>query len=111
MFGPLPGRRHDAFMLGVSGLTAKLENFNQPNGQPYVIYGDLAYGLKRNILALFRGAHLSPQQQDFNKEMSKVCVSVEWAFGNIYNFLHILTSRKITFSACEKLLFGGYHIG
>ena len=71
MFGPLPGRRYDAFMQGVSGLTAKLGNFYQPDGQPYVIYGDPAYGLLRNILALFRGAHLSPQQQDFNKEMSR----------------------------------------
>ena len=40
MFGPIEGRRHDAFMLGVSGLTEKLRQFDQHNGQPYVIYGD-----------------------------------------------------------------------
>ena len=49
MFGPLEARRHDAFMLGVSGLSDQLRNFNQPNGEPYVIYSDPAYGLSQNI--------------------------------------------------------------
>ena len=62
MFGPIEGRRHNAFMLGASGLTEKLWRFDQPNGQPYVIYGDPAYGISRNILASFRGAQLTPQE-------------------------------------------------
>ena len=53
MFGPIEGRRHDAFMLGVSGLSAKLRRFVQPNGEPYVIYGDPAYGITQNIVAPF----------------------------------------------------------
>lgn len=32
MFGPIEGRRHDAFMLGVSDLLPKLQGFVQPNG-------------------------------------------------------------------------------
>ena len=76
MFGPLEGRRHDAFMLGVSGLSDQLRNFDQPNGEPYVTYGDPPYGLSRNILAPFRGASITPQQQEFNKAMSRVRISV-----------------------------------
>ncbi|KAK3733408.1 hypothetical protein QZH41_012167, partial [Actinostola sp. cb2023] len=49
LFGPIEGRRHDAFMLGVSGLTARLQRFVKQNGEPYVIYGDPAYGITRNI--------------------------------------------------------------
>lgn len=94
MFGPIAGRRHDAFMLGVSGLTTKLANFNRPSGEPYIIYGDPAYGLSRNILAPFRGAHLSPEQQDFNRAMSKVRVSVEWAFGKITQYFAYLDFKK-----------------
>ena len=71
-FRPLEGRRHDAFMLGVSGLSDQLRNFKRPNGEPYVIYGDPGYGLSRNILAPFRGAYITPQQQEFNKAMSRV---------------------------------------
>ena len=56
MFGRIEGRRHDAFMLGVSGLADKLERLQTPTGEPYVIYGDPAYGLTCNILAPFRGA-------------------------------------------------------
>ena len=81
MFGPIEGRRHDAFMLGVSGLAEKLEQFQRPNREPYIIYGDPAYGLTRNILAPFRGMRLTDDQQEFNSRMSKLRVSVEWGFG------------------------------
>ena len=83
MFGPIEGRRHDAFMLGASGLTEKLRRFDQPSGQPYVIYGDPAYGISRNILAPYHSSQLTPEQRDFNKSMSQVRISVEWTFGKI----------------------------
>ncbi|CAH3142181.1 unnamed protein product [Pocillopora meandrina] len=90
MFGPIEGRRHDAFMLGVSGLSAKLRRFVQPNGEPYVIYGDPAYGITQNIIALFRQAHLTDDEQEFNTRMSRVRTSVEWGFGKIcQNFAYL----------------------
>ena len=52
MFGPIEGKRHDAFMLNESGLTPKLARLVTPNGDPYVIYGDPAYGIARNIIPL-----------------------------------------------------------
>ena len=61
MFGPLPGQRHDAFMPNVSGLMGKLANFRRPDDEPYVIYGDPAYELSRNILAPFHGTNLNTQ--------------------------------------------------
>lgn len=96
MFGPIEGRRHDAFMLGASGLAQKLQQFKQPNGQPYVIYGDPAYGLSRNIMAPFRGAHLTQQQQDFNRSMSQVRISVEWTFGKIMQYFSYLDFKRNT---------------
>ena len=90
MFGPIEGRRHDAFMLGVSGLADKLQRFQTPTGEPYVIYGDPAYGLARNILSPFRGVRLTNDEQFFNTQMSKVRVSVEWGFGKIcQNFAYL----------------------
>ena len=94
MFGPLEGRRHDAFMLAESGLLAKLQRFHTLSGEPYVIYGDPAYGVSRHILAPFHGARLTPQQQDFNRAMSKVRVSVEWAFGKIFAILGLHGLQK-----------------
>ena len=83
MFGPIEGRRHDTFMLGVSGLTGKLSRFQTPTEEPYVVYGDPAYGLARNIIGPFRGAHIADHEQAFNTEMSKVRACVEWGFKKI----------------------------
>lgn len=94
MFGPIEGRRHDAFMLGVSGLPAKLQRLVKPNGQPYVIYGDPAYGISHNILAPFRGAQVTADQAIFNKNMSKVRISVEWSFGKICQYFAYLDFKK-----------------
>ena len=107
MFGPMEGRRHDAFMLSVSGLPNKLRPLSQPNGQPYVLYGDPAYGLSRNILSPFRGAHLTPLEQDFNQKMSAVRVSVEWEFGKIlqqFSYLDFKKKLKSLTPACKEIL-------
>lgn len=82
MFGPIEGKRNDAFMLGVSGLSSKLNRLQKPNGEPYVIYGDPAYGLTRNILAPYRGAQITDDQQEFKgvcrmgfgEDMPAICI-------------------------------------
>lgn len=92
-------------MLGASELSDKLRRFNQPNGQPYVIYGDPAYGVARNILAPFRGAQLSQQQQDFNKSMSRVRISVEWTFGKLlqyFSFVDFKRNNKVLLQPVAK---------
>ena len=94
LFGPIEGRRHDAFMLGASGLKQKLTRFNQQNGQPFVIYGDPAYGISCNILGPFRGSQLTPQQHEFNKSMSGVRVSVEWVFGKINQYFTYVDFKR-----------------
>lgn len=94
MFGPIEGSRHDAFMLSVSGLTEKLRRFTKPDGEPYVIYGDPAYGLHPNILAPFKGNNLNAGQKTFNRSMSRVRVSVEWGFGKISQLFAYLDFKK-----------------
>lgn len=85
---PLEGRRHDAFMLSVSGLRPK-----------DVIYGDRwRSSIWSNILASFCGSRLTQQQESFSRSMSRVWVSVEWTFGkvvSIYSYLNFKRSNKI----------------
>ena len=52
MFGPIEGRRHDSFMLADSCLQEKLIHITKLNRDPYVVYGDLSYGLSYNIRLL-----------------------------------------------------------
>lgn len=82
MFGPTEGKRHDAFMLGVSGLADKLRRFQRPNGEPCVMYGDPASGLSRNILAPYRRVRLTDDEQNemmcrtgIWQDLSALCIS------------------------------------
>ena len=84
MFGPVEGRRHDAFMLGMSDLLGKLQKFNLPNGEPYVIYGDPAYGLSRNILSPFRCAHVTAGEKQVNESCSHKCGMGLWENPSIF---------------------------
>lgn len=94
LFGPIEGRRHDAFMLGESNLLSLLERMVKPNGDPYVVYGDPAYGITRHIISPFRGAHLTRPQQLFNAEMSKCRICVEWGFGKILQYFMYLDFQR-----------------
>ena len=103
MFGPIEGRRHDAFILSASGLPIKLRSINRPNGEPYVLYGDPAYGLSRNIVSPFRGHGLSLREKGFNRDMSSVRVSVEWTFGKLVQYFAYLDFKKTRRSFCSQL--------
>ena len=42
----------------------------------------------------FKGANLTPAEQQFNKAMSQVSVSVEWLFDDIVNYFAFLDFKK-----------------
>ena len=63
----------------------------KPNGDPYVVYGDPAYGITRHIISPVRGAHLTRPQQLFNAEMIKC---VEWGFGKILQYFTYLDFQR-----------------
>jgi hypothetical protein len=83
-FGPVEGRRNDAFVLNRSGLQAKLDG--DPAFAGYVIYGDGGYACRNFLAAPHRGAELSPDQRAFNLAMSRMRVCVEWMFGHVIQY-------------------------
>ena len=90
LHGPMSGRRHDVALLNESGLLPMFAA-TAPN---YVIYGDKGYTLQQSLIAPYRGAHLTPQQEMFNKEMGKLRTSVEWGFGKIGVYFAFLDFKK-----------------
>ena len=100
LYGPVEGRRHDAFLLADSGLLPQLEaHMNRPNAAPdtpavYSLYGDPAYPLRAHLLCPFRGAALTDAQQQFNAQMSAVRVTVEWEFGKMLQLFAFTDFRK-----------------
>ncbi|XP_070556688.1 uncharacterized protein [Ptychodera flava] len=54
MYGPIEGSRHDAFMLGESGVLPQLEQM-QDRGEVLCVYGDPAYPLRPELMGPFKG--------------------------------------------------------
>lgn len=95
MYGPIEGRRHDAFLLAASGILEQLQHrMNQANGKPFVLYGDPAYPVRSHLIAPFRGALLSQAEQQFNRDMSAVRTSVEWGYGKIIQYFAFMDFSK-----------------
>lgn len=94
-------------MLAASGLLTALENHAfSPDGDPMCIYGDPAYPLRVHLQAPFRGAVMTPAMREFNRSMSSVRVSVEWAFGEVvrsFRCLDFKSNLKIGLSSVGKM--------
>ena len=84
LFGPVEGRRHDSGMLVDSGLLQELLQYSfAPDGTPLCVYGDRAHPSRVHLQGPFKGANLTQAEQQFNKAMSQVRVSIEGLFGTL----------------------------
>ena len=89
-------KRHDAAMLANSNFITALEhNAVSPTDQQMCIYGDLAYPLRVNLMALFRGTTLTAQMETFNDSMSNVRTFVEWLFGDIVEYFKFIDLKTL----------------
>jgi hypothetical protein len=101
LFGPIPGSRHDSFMLAESGLLQQLTEImprNQPGVQIYSLYGDPAYPQSQYLVGGYRNPAPNSVEAQWNTAMSKVRISVEWGFKEItqvWTFLDFRRNMKI----------------
>ena len=70
LHGPVPGRRHDAFVLNDSTLNERLANVQAESNIQYKAYGDATYPNLSHIERCFRGANLTPAQREYNRALS-----------------------------------------
>jgi hypothetical protein len=94
-------------MLADSNLLNNLEQHAySPDGEPMCIYGDPAYPLRVHLQALFRDVLMNPAMQEFNRSMSAVRVSVEWAFCEVtrsFRCLDFKSNLKLGLSCVGKM--------
>ena len=68
LFGPVEGKRHDCPIVAISGLLQTLQRYSHdPNGEVLCISGDLAYPLRRNLLATYNGSQLNTRTNGFQQ--------------------------------------------
>ena len=101
LFGPMEGRRNDAYLLSESGILRKFAAFafqeDMPLNAPveqctFQVFGDPAYGLGPHIISPFSGARERTEEElEWNAQMSAVRIEVEHGFGivsNLWPFLN-----------------------
>lgn len=94
LFGPIPGSRHDAYLLRESKLNEKLAALQEGNDVQYKAYGDAAYPILSHVDRGFRGVDLTPAQKAYNRHLSGVRVTVEWSFGLVVGLFPFVDYRK-----------------
>ena len=94
LMGPFEGRRHDSFMLHESDTVNDLNAIQGNNGEHVCIYGDPAYPLQDCLMKPFPTVNINPEQEEFNKDMSKVRQAVEWSFGKVITIFAFLDFKK-----------------
>jgi hypothetical protein len=66
------------------------------SGTQYYLHGDTAYCLRPYLQIGYRGSNLTLKQVQFNVEMSKVRIEVQWAFRDVkMYFTHVEVPRKL----------------
>lgn len=105
LYGPEPGRRHDAFMLKRSDILAKLDAII--GADKLYLYGDSGYPLKGKLITPHLGANFTPEKKLFNETMSKLRICVEWEFGELFEqfaFLGYKNNQKINLQPVGKYM-------
>jgi nuclease HARBI1 len=92
LWGPIPARRHDQYVLHESYLTSQL---SQPPFAGLVVYADGGYVCTTGIVAPYTG-NMTNSQMDFNKLMSVHRVSVEHGFGRVQALFSMLNVKHVT---------------
>jgi nuclease HARBI1 len=93
--GPFNGIRHDAAILGLSGLKEELNELPKIGCENLVVYGDPGYSNQKFIKVGYKNhTKLTEQQKQFNADMSALRVSVEYGFGKIVQQFAYLDFKK-----------------
>ncbi|ETV89885.1 hypothetical protein H310_15275 [Aphanomyces invadans] len=74
--------------------------------EPYLIYGDPAYGMLRWICSGFKG-DISSREKEFNSSLSRVRQSVEWGFCRMKTqcaFVTYKMQQKIMLQSVGKVI-------
>lgn len=97
LYGPIPGSRHDSFMLTESRLLDKLRAIIPEDleiGDTYSLYGDPAYPQSSYLFGAFPNAPQNSDEARFNAKMSSVRQCVEWGFKEISTLWPIVDFKR-----------------
>lgn len=91
LFGPVSGRRTDAFMVKQSGIAGMIDQYCwDEEGKQYFVYADAGYTSDPFILAPHSQPLPHTVQSYINYKWAKERVCAEWNFGRVVNLFQTL---------------------
>jgi len=96
-FGPFDGSTHDSMAADIVGLDDLLiEHYSfQEDGTQFNLFLDAGYRVGHSMITPFRGRHDQTQEElDWNRQMCRQRVAVEWSIGKVKNLFKMLTYKK-----------------
>lgn len=83
LYGPVEGRRPDAYLYRESGVDLLLQQHLHIDGEQFYLYADKAYVVRPWMQTAFPGPTLTAEQAEFNRSMNTVRTAVEWSYGEV----------------------------
>ena len=110
VYGPVSARRNDSFVLKDSGLHDWLNANSKDSQGDLFLFGDKGYAAKDHLVVPHKGLHIGPAEQEFNLEMSRFRIAVEWAIGSVPTLFPRLEIKRLQRSLHSDLA-AQYRVG
>jgi len=94
-FGPFNGSQHDSSQAEVVQIGQLLDTHCSFPDRNFVLYADSGFAVGQNMITPFRRrGNQSEEEAEWNREMSRHRISVEWGIGRVKNLFQMMTNKN-----------------
>ena len=96
-FGPFNGSQHDSSQAEDMQLNNLLISYCSFEDVDFVLYADSGFAVGRNLITPFRrSANQTVEERNWNREMSRHRITVEWGIGRVKKLFSMMKNKVST---------------
>jgi len=94
-FGPFNGSQHDSSQAEAIQIGSLLSTHCSFPDRDFVLYADSGFAIGQNLITPFRrGRNHSDEEAEWNREMSRHRITVEWGIGRCKNLFQMMNNKN-----------------